>query len=201
MLALLLASCSDESGKPAPASATAHSTSKVAAPPKRETGRVAFQYTFVAARAWRADAQPISLESQPTKAANGLDGTAAVWRGTFGSPSRQAMKSWSWSGGNADDAPPEGINPGGEDSWNPNNVSERTFELPFLKVDSEDALKTALAHGGKKVLANDPDARVKYSLHWDRNRNALLWIVIFQASKPLAISVNASSGGFVKVEQ
>jgi hypothetical protein len=199
-IALLLTACSTDGGTPAAGPTTGHSTSRAPAPAKLETGRVAFQYTYVAARAWRPDAQPISLESQPTKAANGQDGKAAVWRGTFGSASRQAMKSWSWSGVDAEDAPPEGINPGGEDSWNSNNVSEKSFDFLFLKVDSEDALKTALAHGGKQRLAKEPDARVKYALHWDPRANALHWVVIFQTAKSLAVRINASSGAFERVE-
>src|SRR5947209_8665382 len=45
-----------------------------------ETGRFAFQKTFIAARSWAQDAKPVNLESQVTKAFNGQSGKAGVWR-------------------------------------------------------------------------------------------------------------------------
>src|SRR3954468_15744539 len=77
-----------------------------------DTGRVAFQRMYVAARGWARDAMPVGLESQSTKNFPGTNGKAGVWRGTFGSASRQAMKPFVWSGVNAEDAPTPGINPG-----------------------------------------------------------------------------------------
>src|SRR3954447_21465589 len=81
-----------------------------------DTGRVAFQRMYVAARGWSRDAMPVGLESQPPKDFPGKDGKAGVGGGTSGSASRQGMKPFVWSGVTADDAPAAGINPGSEDS-------------------------------------------------------------------------------------
>src|SRR5436305_1243081 len=83
----------------------------------------------VAARGWARDAMPVGLESTPTTEFPGKDGKAGVWRGTFGSGSRQGMKPFVWSGINAEDAPTPGINPGSEDSFSASNTSTRPFDF------------------------------------------------------------------------
>ena len=96
-LITVLVGCSSNppaSGKPEqkPASQPAAEANKA------DTGRVAFQRMYVAARGWARDASPVGLESQATKDFNGKDGKSGVWRGTFGSASRQGMKPFTWSG-------------------------------------------------------------------------------------------------------
>ena len=169
---------------------------------KADTGRVAFQRLYVAARGWARDAMPVGLESQPTKEFPGKDGKAGVWRGTFGSASRQAMKPFTWSGVNADDAPPPGISPGSEDSFNANNTSTRPFDFNYLKVDSDKAYEIALAHGGKEFVAKNKDVEVRYTLSFDGRSNQLRWIVNMESTsakaRPLTVILDATSGNFLK---
>jgi len=169
---------------------------------KAETGRVAFQRMYVAARGWARDASPVGLESQATKDFNGKDGKSGVWRGTFGSASRQGMKPFTWSGVTADDAPAPGINPGSEDDFNPNNASTRPFDFGFLKADSDQAYQVALEHGGKDFVARNKDAVTRYTLRFDGRSNQLLWIVNMESASakahPLTIILDASSGKFLK---
>jgi hypothetical protein len=169
---------------------------------KAETGRVAFQRMYVAARGWARDAMPVGLESTPTKDFPGKDGKAGMWRGTFGSASRQAMKPFVWSGINAEDAPTPGINPGSEDSFNANNTSTRPFDLNYLKIDSDKAYEIALAHGGKEFVAKNKDATIRYTLSFDGRSNQLRWIVNMESAsakaRPLTMILDASSGEFLK---
>jgi len=169
---------------------------------KAETGRVAFQRLYVAARGWARDAMPVGLESQPTKEFPGKDGKAGVWRGTFGSASRQAMKPFTWSGVNSDDAPPPGISPGSEDSFSASNTSTRPFDFAYLKVDSDKAYEIALAHGGKDFVAKNKDAEIRYTLSFDGRSNQLRWIVNMESasskSRPLTVILDATSGTFLK---
>src|SRR3954463_3217633 len=111
LFAVIFAGCS--SNPPASQEKPADQTAPKAATDanKADTGRVAFQRMYVAARGWARDAMPVGLESTPAKDFPGKDGKAGVWRGTFGSPSRQAMKPFVWSGINSEDAPTPGINP------------------------------------------------------------------------------------------
>jgi hypothetical protein len=167
-----------------------------------DNGRAAFQRMYVAARGWARDAMPVGLESQATKDFPGKDGKSGVWRGTFGSASRQGMKPFVWSGVASDDAPPPGIDPGSEDSFNPNNVSTRPFDFGFLKIDSDQAYKIALNHGGKEFVAKNKDAVTRYTLRFDGRNSQLEWIVNMESAsakaRPLTIVVDATTGKFLK---
>jgi hypothetical protein len=167
-------------------------------------GRSSFQNTYISARGWTADAQPFLEESQPTKEVTGIDGKSAVWRARFGSLSRSTAKSFVWSGTDAADAPPRGVSLGSEDSYSPTNASTRPFDLAFLKSDSDEAFKVAQQHGGKKLLEKDPTLPVFYRLQWDMHDGALLWHVMYggaNADSILSVTVNASTGQFIRVEK
>lgn len=198
MIALLgvLSGCSSEPSKPAE-------------PPKPEgpeliTGRSAFQKVYIAARGWKPDAKPYRLDSMATSDGNGHDGKWAVWRGSFASATQRSVKSYTWSGSAADGAPARGVNPGIEDSYNPSNSSTQVFDMAFLKIDSDQAFSTAQKHGGDKVLEKAPDTPVIYVCDWNHNTNELVWHVIYGANREgakLTVSVNASTGEFIRVEK
>jgi len=198
MLVLLgvLSGCSSEPSKPAE-------------PPKPEgpeliTGRSAFQKVYIAARGWKPDAKPYRLDSMATSDGNGHDGKWAVWRGSFASATQRSVKSYTWSGSAADGAPARGVNPGIEDSYNPSNSTTQVFDMAFLKIDSDQAFGTAQKHGGDKVLEKAPDTPVIYVCDWNHNTNELVWHVIYGANREgakLTVSVNASTGEFIRVEK
>ncbi|HEX4783389.1 MAG TPA: hypothetical protein VH350_03545 [Candidatus Sulfotelmatobacter sp.] len=195
-LLALLAGCNSEPTKPAE-------------PPKPEapeliSGRSAFQKVYIAARGWAPDAKPYRLESTATSDGNGHDGKWAVWRGSFASASRRSEKSYTWSGSAADGAPARGVNPGNEDSYSSSNSSTQVFDMAFLKKDSDEAFATAQKHGGDKVLEKAPDTPVIYVCDWNHNTNELVWHVIYGATREgakLTVSVNASTGEFIRVEK
>ena len=177
-----------------------------AEPPKTDllTGRAAFQKLFVTARSWAPDAQPFRLESESVKQAPGEDGKAGLWRGSFASASKRALKPYMWSGISGLDAPARGISPGTEDTFNPANVSTQPFDLAFLKIDSDQAFAVAQAHGGKKLLESDPQQPIKYLLGWNPRSNHLVWHVIYGSSEmdsKLRVGVVASTGAFLRVEK
>ncbi|HTZ97175.1 MAG TPA: hypothetical protein VMB18_12305 [Terriglobales bacterium] len=198
VLLLMLAGCTSEPTKPAQTEAPKPKT------PDFDTGRVAFQRTYIAARGWARDAQPFRLESQITADSKGKDGKSDVWRATFASPSGRSAKPYIWSGTDATDAPPRGVSPGNEDSYSPNNASTTVFDIAFLKVDSDQAFQTAQQHGGDKVLEKDPDTPILYVLDWNHVTNQLVWHVIYGTSQndaKLRVMVNASDGNFIRVEK
>jgi len=173
-------------------------------PPELDTGRVAFQRLYLSARNWAPDARPFRLESEPTKEANGADGKAGVWRGSFASVARRAVKSFMWSGITSDDAPARGITPGTEDTFNPSNTSTQPFDFGFLKVDSDKAFEVAQQHGGKKITDKTPNQPIKYELDWAPRNNELIWHVIYGSSDvdaKLRVAVDASTGSFLRVEK
>jgi len=194
----LLAGCSSESTKPAePAKAEVKG-------PELLTARSAFQKLYVAARGWNQDARPYRIESTATSDGNGHDGKWAVWRGGFASAAQRTAKTYNWSGSTADGAPSRGINPGIEDSYSPTNASTQTWDIQFLKIDSDQALATSQKHGGDKILEKSPDTPVVYVCDWNHNTNQLVWHVIYGSSREgakLTVSVDASTGEFIRVEK
>ena len=198
ILMSLFTACSSDSGKPAEPAKPAVKA------PELLTGRSAFQKVYVAARGWQQDAKPYRLEATVTSDGNGQDGKWAVWRGSFASAAQRSAKSFTWSGSAADGAPERGVNPGVEDSYSPTNSSTQVFDIAFLKVDSDQAFATAQKHGGDKILEKAPDTPVFYVCDWNHNTNELIWHVIYGSSREsakLTISVNASTGDFIRIEK
>ena len=169
-----------------------------------QTGREAFQRLFATARQWAPDAQPFRLQSGLTPLSRGEGGKSAVWLGGFASPSRPAIRTFTWSGSHDKDAPEFGIMPSPEDSYSPTNSSTAVFELPYLKIDSDQAYKVAQEHGGSKITAKDPKQPVVFLLDWDPVKSRLLWHVLYgtaPSDAKLKIAVNATNGTFVRVEE
>jgi|SRR5215469_490783 len=194
----LLTGCSSEPEKPAePAKPEVKG-------PELLTARSGFQKTYVAARGWSQDSRPYRLESVVTSDANGRDGKWAAWRASFASPTQRSAKTFVWSGSAADGAPSRGVSFGVEDSYSPTNASTQVWDVQFLKIDSDQALATAQKHGGDKVLEKTPDTQVTYVCDWNHNSNQLIWHVIFgpnRENSKLTVSVDASSGEFIRVEK
>jgi hypothetical protein len=200
-LLLLFISCSSSPQKPAE---TPAQPAKPAFQPTFYTGREALQKMYIAARAWAGDAKPYNLQSIATKDDNGQDGKAGIWGAGFASASRRAVKVFTWSGIQADNAPEPGISSHPEDTYNPANVNTQVFEMAFLKIDSDEAGKTAEKHGGEKVTKENKDTRVYYTLNWNPRENKLTWRVAFgeeQNSPKETIDVDATTGSFTKVEK
>lgn len=191
---LLLAACSDS--KPAPASETT-------APPKTnqfETGRFALQKLLPAAHFWAGDAAPVQLSSTATASSNGHDGKAGEWRAVFASPSRQKSEPFIWSG--MADAERK-VDHGVEDSYNPSNRSTQTWDLNYLKVDTDKAFAVAQQHGGKQLLEKEPQMGVNYLLDYSALTNQLRWHVVYGGSGSmgrLTVLVDASTGEFIHKE-
>jgi hypothetical protein len=200
VLVLLCAftACSSESSKPAEPAKPENKG------PELITARSAFQKLYIAARGWNQDAKPYRIDAVVTSDGKGQDGKWAVWRGSFASAAQRSEKTYTWSGSAADGAPARGINPGTEDSYSATNANTQIWDMAFLKIDSDQAVATALKHGGDKVLEKAPDTPVGYVCDWNHNTNELVWHVIFGGSREgakLTVAVNASTGEFIRVEK
>jgi len=191
LLALaVITGCTSEPSQPAPK----------AEPPEALTGRSAFQKLYIAARGWAADVRPYQLQSQVIGDNKGKDGKAAIWRAAFASASMRASKPYTWSGVDSADAPSHGVSPGTQDPYTPGN----DYDMQFLKIDSDKAFDVGQKHGGDKVLEKNPDTAVLYMLDWSRPTSELIWHVIYGNSRDdakLTVSVNASTGDFIRVEK
>ncbi|HZQ20129.1 MAG TPA: hypothetical protein VFA90_15530 [Terriglobales bacterium] len=165
-------------------------------PPEAITGRNAFQKLYVSAHGWAPDAKPYQLQSQIVGDNNGADGKAVVWRAAFTSPLQRKSKPYVWSGTDSSDAPSRGVSPGTEDTYTPAN----SFDIAFLKIDSDKANEVAQKHGGDKITGTP----VTYLLDWAPGENKLVWHVIYGGSRSnakLVIDVDATTGFFIRKEQ
>ncbi|MGA7218943.1 MAG: hypothetical protein WBX38_11540 [Candidatus Sulfotelmatobacter sp.] len=197
LVTLALVSCDSNSSKPA-------ETKPEPKPVELLTGRAAFQKVFIAARNYAADVKPFRIQSTPSTDGNGRDGKSAIWTASFASAMQHGVKPFIWSGSNAPDAPPRGVSPGNEDVYNPGNASTQIFDVAFLKIDSDQAFTEAQKHGGDKLLEKEADTPVIYICDWNHNTNQLVWHVVYGASRDtarLTVSVNASTGEFIRVEK
>lgn len=204
VVALLLAGCTSSNVPRTTNQAQSQPKPAAQAQPQYETGRTAFQKTYLSARLWAADVKPFRLQSQFTPDAPVAEGKAGLWRGSFASPSKRLMKLFVWSGLVGPDAPEQGITFSAEDSWNPNNSSTQVFDLAFLKVDSDKAYQVAQQHGGEKLTRKDAKQPTFFLLDWDAHKNQLVWHVIYGSSQDeakLQVAVNATTGEFLRVEK
>jgi len=171
--------------------------------PELQTGRFALQKMIAPAHLWSADAQPVSLKSNAGKDNLGHDGKSAYWQALFVSPAKQKAQSFSWSGLVGAGAPPRGVDHGIEESYSPTNRTMQPFDLSFLKSDSDRAFAVAQEHGGKQLLAKNPNQEVLYILDWNASENVLKWHVIYGSSAnnaQLTVIGNASTGDFIHKE-
>ena len=204
LLLALFTACSSD--KPAEPNSASSQTAQSAAPKQAQflTGREAFQKMYLAARLWAPDIKPFRLQSQYSPDAPINEGKAGLWRTSFASPARHAMKMFIWSGLVGQDAPEQGVTFTAEDSWSPTNNSTQVFDLAFLKVDSDQAYDVAQKHGGDKVLKKNPKQPVFFVLDWDARKSTLLWHVVYGTGMDeaqLRVAVNATSGQFDRVEK
>ena len=201
LLSLTACSSSPKAGNDNPAQPVSKPAPQQA---QYETGRTAFQKTYLTARMWAADVKPFRLQSQFSPDAPTQEGKAGLWRASFASPGKRAMKLFVWSGLVGPDAPEQGVSFSAEDTWNPSNSSTQPFDLGFLKVDSDKAYDVAQEHGGEKLTAKDPKQPVVFVLDWGAAKNELVWHVIYGSSPDeakLRVAVNATSGDFLRVEK
>ncbi len=92
--------------------------------------------------------------------------------------------------------------PGVEDTYNPGSRQTQVFDLGLLKTDSEQALKIANEHGGDKILKDNPEQMITYTLENDASRNILTWYVTYGDSPTmykLRVAVNAATGGYLRM--
>ena len=188
---LVVTGCTSESPKP---------VSK-AEPAELITGRSAFQKLYVTARGWAPDVRPYQLQSGVLGDNKGHEGKAAVWNAAFVSAALHTSKPYAWSGIDSPDAPSRGVTPGTQDtSFTPTN----SFDMQFLKIDSDKAFEVAQKHGGEQILQKKSDAPVLYRLEWNSGSSKLIWHVMYGGTGSDAIltaDVDATTGEFLRKEK
>jgi hypothetical protein len=180
---VLLSACSDAPVAKAPEK-----------PPQPLTGRQAFYQTYPQARTWSVDAQPLRVRSLDLSELKGEKGTAAAWEVTYTSESKSRSRIYTWSAIESAGNLHKGVFANQEESWRP-GAAERPFLIQALKIDTPDALQTAVSHSevyfknvGKKpppqfVLestARFPDP--VWRIYWGESVSTAEWSVFIDAA-------------------
>jgi hypothetical protein len=134
LAALLLTACSDPPVTKAPVK-----------PPEPETGRQAFYKTYPQAHTWATDAQPLRVRSIELNELKADPGKAAAWEVTYTSESKGRSRIYTWSAVEAAGNIHQGVFASGEESWRAGGA-EKPFPIQALKIDTPDALQTAITH-------------------------------------------------------
>lgn len=191
---VLLSGCSD-----APKTETKKEPEKPAEP---LTGRQAFQKMYPSARSWALDAQPLQMQSYNLTDVKSSDGKAGAWQATFVSASQSKSRVYSWSAAEAEGNFHKGVFAGPEQSWSGPSGQNSPFDTVAIRVDSDEAYKTALA---QKEIADfvkkNPQKPVTFILEKTRRFQDVYWRVLWGESvgtSEYTVFVNATTGKFME---
>jgi hypothetical protein len=188
---LFLSACSD-----APKTATEKEPPK---PPEALTGRQAFQRMYPQARGWSPDAQPLQIASLNLAQVKTEKGKAGAWQVIFVSPSRGKAKTYTYSAVEADGNLHEGVFGGTEEDYTARGDAS-PFQIAAIKVDSDEAYKTAAAKSAEYIKKN-PDKPVIFLMELSRRFPDVTWRVIWGTSvgtSDYSVFVDGTTGLFLQ---
>lgn len=151
--------------------------------------------TYPQARVWAADCQPMRVRSINLPNPKSEDGKAGAWEILWVSQSRAKQRIYTWSAVEAEGNLHKGVFAGLEESWRGPTGQERPFLVQALRIDTPDALKTALAHTADYKKKPEDRPQVNFLLEltprfpdpawrvfWGESVSAAEWSVFVDAS-------------------
>ena len=190
---LVLTSCSSESTQPA-------KKAEAAQPAVADlvTAKTAFWAMYKSAHTWAADLTPLAVESKEIPGIKNSSGKAAIWRATFGSPSKREARVYSYA---VAAHPPDilkGITVGNGQPWNGPVPKALPIDTSDFATDSDAAYQTALKQASAWA-SKSPDQEVSFRLGNASRFPAPVWYVLWGNEKSgHAVYVNAKTGALVK---
>lgn len=194
ILVLFLVACGDQ---------TKTKTAKEAVPappPEPVTARFAFQRMSIQARVWAVDAQPLRVSSANLKEVASADGKYPAWRATFVSAQLKKARSFSYSVVESPGNVHEGVLRGSEESWSGPTGQAQPFPMQMLKVDSDEAYKTATKEA-KDFLKKHPDLPAHLLLEYTPRFPLPAWRVYWGetlGSSQYAVFIDCTSGKYLQ---
>jgi hypothetical protein len=191
-LLLLLAGCSTETRAP--------QKKAEEKPPEPLTGRQALQQMYIAARGWAADIQPIKVNSILLPEVKAEPGKAPAWQAVFVSQSLGKARSYTYSVVESVGNLHKGVFAGLDQSWSGPSGATKPFLMASVKVDSDEAYKTAL----KKAAEYDkkhPGTPINFLLEANNRFPDTSWRVIWGESvgtSGFSVFVDASTGLYLE---
>jgi hypothetical protein len=194
-LLCLLSACSD-----APKPAAKKEPERPAEP---LTGRQAFQKMYPSARGWALDAQPLQIQSYNLPEVKSSEGKAGAWQATFVSASQSKSRVYTWSAVEAEGNMHKGVFAGPEQGWSGPSGQNMAFDTVAIRVDSDEALKTAME---QKEIASfvkkNPAKPVTFIMEKTRRFQDVYWRVLWGESvgtSEYAVFVDATTGKFLEI--
>ncbi len=187
--ALVLSSCSET-----PVETKTKAPEKPAEP---ITGRQAFQYTYPSARIWAPDAQPLTVRSMNLDQVASGDGKAGAWEIVYVSEQRGRARPYTWSAVEIEGQVHKGVFPGMEESWRGPTGQQKPFPPQALKIDTPEALKTAIEKSSDYLAKPGKKPPVTFLLECTPRFPDPVWRVLWGASVGTAeyvATVDASTG-------
>jgi hypothetical protein len=189
---------------------TSPETEKKAEPAKTETAapaapvaaKAAFFDAYKPAFQWARDMQPLKIESGELSSFKNADGKAAVWKITFGSPSRKEARTWTYAiaADAANDIPTKGLSVGSALPWPGPSRDVMPFTSSDVATDSDAAFKAAAeSELGAKFLKEHPDKNWSMTLGNAARFSGPVWRVMWGDNKMGYLAfVDARSGKVLK---
>ncbi len=183
-------------------------SSETAAPPKKVeekpaepvTGRQALQQMYISARGWAADIQPLKLNSIFLPEVKAEPGKAPAWQATFVSPSQAKARSYTYSVVESVGNLHKGVFAGLDQSWSGPSRTNKPFPMAAVKIDSDEAYKTALKKAADYDKKN-PGKPISFLLESTSKFPDVTWRVIWGESvgtSNFSIFVDASTGQYLE---
>jgi hypothetical protein len=168
-------------------------------PPQPVAAKAAFWEMYTPAHAWAADLQPVGLKSGEVAGVKNADGKAGVWTAIFGSSSKHAIRTYTYSVAEQSPDIVKGVKAGLPESWTGPTNAVMPFQTGDFTVDSDAAYKAAAAKAADWLKQKDnAEKPVAISLGAAAKYPAPIWAIMFGTKTGgfLAL-VNASNGEVV----
>ena len=163
------------------------------------TGRQAFQYTYPSARIWAPDCQPLTIRSMNLDQVKSSDGKAGAWEIIYVSNQLARARPYTWSALEIDNLH-KGVFPGREESWRGPTGQEMPFPPQSLKIDTPEALETAIAKSKEYLDKPGDKPAVTFLLESTPRFPNPVWRVLWGTSVSSAkyfVTIDASTGALL----
>lgn len=180
---------------------TAENKPKGPEPPSAPiTGRQAFQQTYPSARTWAADCEPIRMRSLNLPNPKSENGKAGAWQIDYVSQARGRQRSYTWSAIEGEGSLHKGVFGTQEEAWGGAQGQEKPFLAAALKIDTPEALETAIGKSAEYVKKPGEKPRVNFMLTLTPRYPDPAWRVFWGESVSGAewsVFVDATTGAYL----
>jgi hypothetical protein len=165
------------------------------------TGQTGLFEMYKVARTWAADLQILEVQSMSIESEKAVPAKAYAWTAQFYSPGKQVARTYTYAVEEFSQTLHEGVRAGGEEAYNPATAPNGPFLINGVKIDTPDALKTAMVEG-KDYASKHPDLPIVFILERPNQFSHPAWRVVWGASTGVSnfsIYVDATTGKFNKI--